>query len=101
MSKTVKQHIIEFECQGCGKKRTYDEATVFAPGNDKVLIEYLSWIAHIRQTAEMGPDGRLAQMIVHSCNPMCAEKACHRLFQMPTTEEELTDGIDLSKLKVS
>lgn len=101
MSKAVKQHVVEFECQGCGRKRTYDEAALFLQGGEKLLTEYLEWIACIRQIAEAGPDGRLQQMIVHACNPLCATKASHRLFQMPTAAEEPVDNIDLSKLKVS
>jgi hypothetical protein len=99
MSQAITSHVIERECQGCGKKRKFE--MVGLAENEAEHIEASSWLTIIRETTQPDGQGGFAKMVVHACNPLCTVKAATRLFQMPSMDEEAADNIDLSKLKVN
>ena len=99
MSQSVKSHIIERECQGCGKKREYEMVGLHE--SEELLVEASQWLTIIRETTQISQDGSFVKMIVHACNPGCAQKAATRLFQLPTKDDEPVDNIDLSQLRIN
>lgn len=95
MSQEIVSNKIRKTCEGCGKSRDYELIGVDV--NVPALNELKEWRTIIR---EVYHQGQFLKLATWACSAECVVAADAKI-QVPDFVEEISDGIDLSKLQLN